>query len=73
MRKALLPEKVIAEASAHLAICGDHITGDPPVLIPNTEVKPCRAIGTDLETDWKNRTSPHFLVLVSSVGRAFGC
>ena len=40
--------------------CGDHVTGDPPVLIPNTEVKPCRADDTGLVTSWESRTSPHF-------------
>ena len=41
---------------------GDHITGDPPVLIPNTEVKPCRADGTNSETSWESRSSPLFFL-----------
>ena len=55
-------------AKTHLATCGDNIAGDPPVLIPNTEVKPCRADGTCPDTDRESRTSPHFLFLGSSVG-----
>ena len=31
---------------------------DPPVLIPNTEVKPTSAEGTWLDTTWESRTSP---------------
>ena len=60
-------------AKTHLATCGDYIAGDPPVLIPNTEVKPCRADGTCPDTDRESRTSPHFLFLGSSVGRAPDC
>ena len=30
---------------------------DPPVLIPNTEVKPHRADGTVRDTVWESRTS----------------
>ncbi len=32
--------------------------GDPPVLLPNTEVKPFSADGTWLETTWESRTLP---------------
>ena len=49
------------------AISGDHIAGDPPVLIPNTEVKPCRADGTNLATDWESRSSP--LLFLASVAQ----
>ena len=31
---------------------------DPPVPIPNTEVKPFSADGTWLETTWESRTLP---------------
>lgn len=31
---------------------------DPPVLIPNTEVKPLSADGTWLDTTWESRTLP---------------
>ena len=37
---------------------GDNGEGDPPVLIPNTEVKPFSADGTWLDTTWESRTSP---------------
>ena len=33
---------------------------DPPVLIPNTEVKPHRADGTVRDTVWESRSLPHF-------------
>ena len=41
--------------------CGDYIMWDPPVLIPNTEVKPHRADGTVRDTVWESRTLPHFI------------
>ena len=34
---------------------------DPPVLIPNTEVKLHRADGTVRDTVWESRTLPHFI------------
>ena len=37
---------------------GDNGEGDPPVLIPNTEVKPFSADGTWLDTTWESRTLP---------------
>ena len=37
--------------------------GEPPVPIPNTEVKPSGAEDTFLETGWKNREMPTFLVI----------
>ena len=37
--------------------------GEPPVPIPNTEVKPSGAEDTFLETGWKNREMPTFLVV----------
>ena len=33
---------------------------DPPVPIPNTEVKLLSAESTCLDTDWKDRTPPNF-------------
>ena len=39
-------------------ISGDYGERDPPVLIPNTEVKPFSADGTWLETTWESRTLP---------------
>ena len=38
---------------------GGNIVGDPPVLIPNTEVKPHRADGTCPETDRESRSLPN--------------
>ena len=43
----------------------------PPVPIPNTEVKLCRADNTWLETAREDRSTP--TLLLSSVGRARGC
>ena len=37
---------------------GGNGEGVPPVLIPNTEVKPFSADGTWLDTTWESRTSP---------------
>ena len=39
-------------------ISGDYGERDPPVPIPNTEVKPFSADGTWLETTWESRTLP---------------
>ena len=39
-------------------ISGDNGERDPPVPIPNTEVKPFSADGTWLETTWESRTLP---------------
>ena len=39
---------------------GDHSGGVTPVPIPNTEVKPTSADGTEVETPWESRTSPDF-------------
>ena len=40
---------------------GDHSEEDPPVPIPNTEVKLFSADGTAWETVWESRSSPNFL------------
>ena len=39
-------------------ISGDNGERDPPVPMPNTEVKPFSADGTWLETIWESRTLP---------------
>ena len=39
-------------------ISGDYGERDPPVPMPNTEVKPFSADGTWLETTWESRTLP---------------
>ena len=41
-----------------LSHSGDNGGRDPPVLIPNSEVKPTSAEGTWLDTTWESRTSP---------------
>ena len=46
--------------------CGDDSVEDPPVLIPNTEVKLDCAESTWLDTAWEDRELPHFIFLVSS-------
>jgi hypothetical protein len=38
---------------------GGHSEGDPPVPIPNTEVKPLSADGTAWETMWESRSPPN--------------
>ena len=40
-------------------ISGDYGERDPPVPMPNTEVKPFSADGTWLETTWESRTLPY--------------
>ena len=37
---------------------GDHSEGDPPVPIPNTEVKPLSPDGTARASVWESRTLP---------------
>ena len=46
---------------------GGNGEGDPPVPIPNTEVKPLCADGTWLETARESRSLPHFIFLSSSM------
>ena len=40
------------------SILGDHSEGDPPVPIPNTEVKPLSPDGTARASVWESRKSP---------------
>ena len=47
----------------HSTISGDNSEGAPPVLIPNTEVKPFNAESTWLDTAREDRKSPDFLTL----------
>ena len=44
----------------HGEIAGVDCDEDPPVPIPNTEVKPGGAEDTWLETTWENREMPTF-------------
>ena len=52
----------------HLGSCilhqvfGDLTGGETPVPIPNTEVKPTRADGTDMVTCWESRSLPRLYV-----------
>jgi hypothetical protein len=46
----------------YIAYFGDHSEEDPPVPIPNTEVKLFSADGTAWVTMWESRSSPSFLV-----------
>ena len=39
--------------------------GDPPVPIPNTEVKPSSADNTDRATGWEDRSPPGFFIFPS--------
>ena len=50
----------MCEKAAYSANSGDDGEGEPPVSIPNTEVKPFSADSTWLETTWEGRTSPDF-------------
>ena len=48
-------------------ISGGNSKRDPPVPIPNTEVKPLSADGTWLETARESRSSPDSIFLSSSM------
>ena len=48
-------------------IFGEYSTGDTPVPISNTEVKPCSADGTARETWWESRTLPDFYSSPSAI------
>ena len=47
---------------------GDHGEGDPPVPIPNTEVKPFSADGTAWVTVWESRTLPRLKLILAKAG-----
>ena len=51
-----------AQAKSH-TISGDNSLRDPPVPIPNTEVKPQHADGIWLETARESRSSPDSIFL----------
>ena len=52
---------------------GDYTEGETPDPIPNSEVKPLRADGSDLARDRESRSSPGFIFWVSEeVGRRSG-
>ena len=53
------------------SISGDNGERDPPVPIPNTEVKPLSADGTWLETARESRSSPDSNEGVSRMTDAF--
>ena len=46
------------ECAALRIICGDNSKEVTPVPIPNTEVKPPNADGTELGTAWESRKLP---------------
>src|ERR1700733_2434249 len=50
--------KLVASSSKLLQVVGNHTAGDPPVPIPNTEVKPRRADCTARESVWESRSLP---------------
>ena len=41
-----------------IPVSGDYSEGDPPVPIPNTEVKPFSGDNTSLATSWEDNTLP---------------
>ena len=57
----------------HSTIFGDDSEREPPVPIPNTEVKPFSANSTWLDTTWEGRTSPNFYSSLAQSVRASGC
>ena len=52
-------------------ISGDYSLRDPPVPIPNTEVKPQYADGTWLATARESRSSPDSILFGQSAGLSF--
>ena len=52
-------------------ISGDNSLRDPPVPIPNTEVKPQHADGTWLATARESRSSPDSILFGQSIGLSF--
>ena len=56
-----------AEKEKAHTISGDNSLRDPPVPIPNTEVKPQHADGTWLATARESRSSPDSISLSSSM------
>ena len=51
----------------HSTISGGNSEGDPPVPMPNTEVKPFSADGTWLDTTRESRSSPDFHFLSNAL------
>jgi hypothetical protein len=60
---SLLPstQSMAKEATPDITL-GDRSEGDPPVPIPNTEVKPLSPDGTACVSVWESRTSPIYLL-----------
>ena len=58
MRKEKRKAETKADAKSKFSISGDNGERDPPVPIPNTEVKPLSADGTWLATARESRTPP---------------
>ena len=52
-------------------VLGDHSEGDPPVPIPNTEVKPLSPDGTACASVWESRKLPGFKQEARERSRAF--
>ena len=61
-KKSKILKKSVDKKNLHDIIenVGVDDAGEPPVPIPNTEVKPSGAEDTFLETGWKNREMPTF-------------
>ena len=57
----------IDERTERLKIVGVDDAGGPPVPIPNTEVKPCSAENSALETRCENRKTPTQASLLANI------
>ena len=55
-KRAKRPE--VRARDGDIKVSGDNGWREPPVPIPNTEVKPPNADGTELGTAWESRKSP---------------
>ena len=61
----------IAVSKRSAAILGDPSEGDPPVPIPNTEVKPLSPDGTARASVWESRKLPGYVKSPSRKAGAF--
>ena len=55
----LVKRRIYSRKARDIYHCGDNGGEDPPVLIPNTEVKLTSAENTILVTIWEDRKLPH--------------
>ena len=65
------PREARRSGRVHLNISGDNSLRDPPVPIPNTEVKPQHADSTWVATPREGRSSPDSIFSEELTGSSF--